>query len=166
MSGTAVNGVDYQKLSNKVAFAAGQKTATVDIKAIDDNIYEGDETVLLSIVPNDPNAGGTGAAFKIASNLSNTDILNKLLGVTTGLSNITLTATGNREAYGTFDNAPFDIGAGIVLQMAGNHSPSLTALNNDTGTIFFFSTSRILKRATIRSRLKIDFNTDTNGDSV
>ena len=70
LSGTATNGVDYQKLTGKATFEAGKTTTTVDIKDIvDDNIYEGDETILLSIVHKDRASGGT---FKIASNLSDT----------------------------------------------------------------------------------------------
>jgi ELWxxDGT repeat protein len=161
LSGTATNGVDYQKLTGKATFEAGKTTTTVDIKNIvDDNIYEGDETILLSIVPE---SQATGGAFKIASNLSNTAILNKLLGDTTGLNNINLTVTGNKEAYGTFDNAPFDIGAGIVLSTG--KVTDLVGANNDSGTTTSFNSSGS-DGGFDPIVLKIDFNTDSTANQV
>jgi Calx-beta domain/Domain of unknown function (DUF4114)/RTX calcium-binding nonapeptide repeat (4 copies) len=45
----ATNGTDYQTLTNTVTFVAGEDTATIDLIPIDDNIYEGDETVTLTL---------------------------------------------------------------------------------------------------------------------
>jgi hypothetical protein len=170
LSGTAVNGVDYEKLPGKVTFAAGANTAIVDIKNIvDDNIYEGDENILLSIVPSGQDiavgtsTGNSGAPFVIASNLTNAEILNKLLGITTGLSNINLTVTGNREAYGTFDNAPFDIGAGIVLS-TGKVTSLVGANNSDATSTSFSGTDPDGGYDPIT--LKIDFNTDNTANRV
>jgi ELWxxDGT repeat protein len=161
LSGTATNGIDYQKRTGKATFEAGKTTTIVDIKNIvDDNIYEGDETILLSIVPE---GQATGGAFKIASNLSNTAILNKLLGDTTGLSNINLSVTGNKEAYGTFDNAPFDIGAGIVLSTG--KVTELVGANKDGSTTTSFNTSD-LDGGFDPIALKIDFNTDSTANQV
>ena len=165
LTGTAVNGVDYQKIPNKVTFAAGESTAIVNIKPIDDNIYEGDETVFLSIVSSDPGetGGPTGTGFQIASNLADAAILNKLLGVTTGLSNINLTVTGNREAFGTFDNAPFDIGAGVVLSTG--KVTDLVGVNNSSGTTTSFGT-KDPDGGFDPITLKIDFNTDSTASQV
>jgi ELWxxDGT repeat protein len=161
LSGSATNGTDYQKLTGKATFAAGATTTTVDIKNIvDDKIYEGNETVFLSIVPNDQASGG---AFKIVSNLSNDAILNKLLGDTTGLSNINLTVTGNREAYGTFDGAPFDIDSGIVLSTG--KVTDLAGVNNSSGTTGSFGLSDP-DSGFDPITLKIDFNTDNNSRQV
>jgi ELWxxDGT repeat protein len=161
LSGSATNGTDYQKLTGKATFAAGSTTTTVDIKNIvDDKIYEGNETVFLSIVPNDQASGG---AFKIASNLSNEAILNKLLGDTTGLSNISLTVTGDRQAYGTFDGAPFDIDSGIVLSTG--KVTDLAGVNNSSGTTSSFGTSDP-DGGFDPITLKIDFNTDNNARQV
>jgi Calx-beta domain/Domain of unknown function (DUF4114) len=161
LSGTATNGVDYQKTTGKATFAAGATTTTVDIKNIvDDKVYEGNETVYLSIVPESQASGG---AFKIVSNLSNEVILNKLLGDTTGLSNINLTVTGNREAYGTFDGAPFDIDSGIVLSTG--KVTDLAGVNNSSGTTGSFGTSDP-GGGFDPITLKIDFNTDNNSRQV
>jgi pimeloyl-ACP methyl ester carboxylesterase len=60
LTGTAINGMDYQALSNTVTFKAGSNTATVDITTIDDHIYEGNETVTLTLTDN-------AAAYKLAA---------------------------------------------------------------------------------------------------
>ncbi len=165
LSGSAVNGVDYQKVPRKVTFGAGESTAIVEIKTIDDNIYEGDETIYLSIVPTDPGEDNapTGIGFQIASNLSDAAILNKLLGVTTGLSNINLTVTGNREAFGTFDNAPFDIGAGVVLS-TGKVTQLVGANNGGNVSTNFGLTDPAGGQDPIT--LKVDFNTDSTASQV
>ncbi len=161
LSGTATNGVDYQKPTGKATFAAGATTTTVDIKNIvDDKVYEGNETVYLSIVPESQASNG---AFKIVSNLSNEAILNKLLGDTTGLSNISLTVTGDRQAYGTFDGAPFDIDSGIVLSTG--KVTDLAGVNNSSSTTTNFGTTDPTGGFDPIS-LKIDFNTDNNARQV
>jgi Calx-beta domain/Domain of unknown function (DUF4114)/RTX calcium-binding nonapeptide repeat (4 copies) len=65
LTGTAINGTDYQTLTNTVTFKAGSNTATVDINSLDDNIYEGNETVTLTLADN-------AAAYKLAEIKSGT----------------------------------------------------------------------------------------------
>jgi Calx-beta domain/Domain of unknown function (DUF4114)/von Willebrand factor type D domain len=65
LAGTATNGTDYQALTNTVTFKAGSSTATIDINTIDDNIYEGNETVILTLADN-------VAAYKLAEIKSGT----------------------------------------------------------------------------------------------
>jgi len=43
INGTASNGVDYTTIMPSVFFDVGQTTATIDIAAIDDNLFEGNE---------------------------------------------------------------------------------------------------------------------------
>ena len=50
IGGTATNGTDYGSLSGTVTFAAGSAIATVVVNPIDDNLYEGNETVTLTVV--------------------------------------------------------------------------------------------------------------------
>ena len=52
LSGTATNSTDYQTLPGTITFAAGKDTATIDLNVIDDNIYEGTETAILSLTAN------------------------------------------------------------------------------------------------------------------
>jgi hypothetical protein len=49
MSGTATNGTDYTTLSGSVTIAAGSATATVTLTPIDDALFEGSETAILTL---------------------------------------------------------------------------------------------------------------------
>src|SRR6185436_2067121 len=51
LSGTASNGVDYEELPNSVTIPMGSRTADVVIIPIDDNLVEGTEKVVITIVP-------------------------------------------------------------------------------------------------------------------
>lgn len=51
IGGTALNGVDYQALSNKVVIPAGQATARLYVVPIDDNLPEPKETVTIAVIP-------------------------------------------------------------------------------------------------------------------
>jgi Lipase/Calx-beta domain/CARDB/Domain of unknown function (DUF4114)/RTX calcium-binding nonapeptide repeat (4 copies) len=55
IAGTATNGTDDEKLTGTATFKAGSTTTTVDVKPIDDNIYEGNETVILTLVDGSTN---------------------------------------------------------------------------------------------------------------
>ncbi len=52
MSGTATNGTDYAAVSGSVTIAVSSSTATVTITPIDDSVYEGNETVILTLSAN------------------------------------------------------------------------------------------------------------------
>jgi hypothetical protein len=66
LGGTAVNGVDYETVSNAVSIPAGSESATIEIVAIDDSLVEGTESVVLTIQPTPCiecyNAGTNGSA--------------------------------------------------------------------------------------------------------
>jgi uncharacterized delta-60 repeat protein len=69
--GTATKGTDYQNLTGTATFSAGSSTATIDLNPIDDNIYEGNETVILTLTD-----GGTNYKLdtvKSAATLTITD---------------------------------------------------------------------------------------------
>jgi hypothetical protein len=51
LSGTARNGVDYQRVSEAVELPPGQESVAVEIKPILDRAIEGDETVIIRLVP-------------------------------------------------------------------------------------------------------------------
>ena len=51
LSGTASNGVDYESLPHSVTIPAGARVARVVVVPIDDNLVEGPESVVLTIVP-------------------------------------------------------------------------------------------------------------------
>jgi Calx-beta domain-containing protein len=51
ISGTASNGVDYQRLSGHVSIPEGASSAEIVVGPIDDNVAEGPETVMLTLIP-------------------------------------------------------------------------------------------------------------------
>jgi hypothetical protein len=59
IAGTAVNGVDYTKLSGSVTIPPASESATVTISPIDDAVVEGDESVVLTLT--------TGDAYRVGS---------------------------------------------------------------------------------------------------
>jgi Calx-beta domain/Domain of unknown function (DUF4114)/RTX calcium-binding nonapeptide repeat (4 copies) len=54
LSGRATNVTDYQTIASTVTFAAGNNTATINVQPLDDNIYEGNEDITITL-----NDGGT-----------------------------------------------------------------------------------------------------------
>ena len=52
VSGTASNGLDYATLSGTVTLASGAADTNVFVETLPDNLIEGDETVILTVVPN------------------------------------------------------------------------------------------------------------------
>jgi Calx-beta domain/Domain of unknown function (DUF4114) len=73
LSGTATNGADYQRLTGTSVFAVGSDKAFVDIKPIDDKIYEGTESVTLSFSTDDYTlTGASSGTITIADNDSET----------------------------------------------------------------------------------------------
>lgn len=88
--------------------------------------------------------GPPAMAFSIVRNNNQSDLLNALLGNTTGLSNFTVTATGNPDAFGLFSADPFGLKSGIVLStgkvvdLAGENTidrPSPDAPNQPTADL-------------------------------
>src|SRR2546429_3562755 len=70
LGGTAINGVDYEQLSNSVTFPFGVYTTYLRVQPIDDTEVEGDETVVLTISTNSAYTIGSpsGATVTIADN--------------------------------------------------------------------------------------------------
>src|SRR5262249_48248270 len=64
VSGSAINGVDYQLLSGTVHFNPYQLSATVALNPLDDNVVEGPQVVILTI------QSGTGYNINTPSSAS------------------------------------------------------------------------------------------------
>ncbi|MNJ98988.1 Calx-beta domain protein [compost metagenome] len=61
MSGTATNGDDYETLSGTTTILAGQNSVVINVKAIDDQIIEQTETIILTLTGGtSPTAGNFG----------------------------------------------------------------------------------------------------------
>ncbi|MFN9176610.1 MAG: Calx-beta domain-containing protein, partial [Synechocystis sp.] len=71
IGGTGTKGTDYNNLTGTVSFAAGSATALVNITPIDDLIFEGNETVILTISSSTTYALGADTFSTIVIN--NTD---------------------------------------------------------------------------------------------
>jgi hypothetical protein len=54
IGGTALNGVDYDKLPGQVTIAAQAETAEIVVNPVDDNLAEGTETVVMNLLPGYP----------------------------------------------------------------------------------------------------------------
>ena len=52
VSGTATNGIDYNSLNGIATFTANSSTTTININPLDDSGFEGNETVVLTLVNN------------------------------------------------------------------------------------------------------------------
>jgi len=76
---------------------------------------------------------GSASAFTINQGTNN--LLNELLGTTTGLSNFSVSTTGDANAFGTFSNDPFGLNSGIILStgnavdVGGTNTSSATSTN-------------------------------------
>ena len=51
IGGTATNGEDYEQIAHRVMIPVGAASADVEIRPLDDNLFEGDESVVLRLVP-------------------------------------------------------------------------------------------------------------------
>jgi hypothetical protein len=70
IAGTATKGTDYSNLTGTVTFAAGSATALVDVSVVDDTVFEGNESVVLTLANSANYTVGTNntATVNIADN--------------------------------------------------------------------------------------------------
>jgi Calx-beta domain/Domain of unknown function (DUF4114)/RTX calcium-binding nonapeptide repeat (4 copies) len=80
IDGSASNGIDYQKLESSITFTAGSDTAIIDIKPIDDQFFEGTETVKLKLSDgsNYTIDGEKSGTIKIADNDNSRNLVVKV----------------------------------------------------------------------------------------
>jgi gliding motility-associated-like protein len=150
ISGTATNGVDYNTLSGSAVIAAGQNSINIPLMVIDDQIAEGNESVILTLTGGTSthytftvNATAATAAATIADDDDNT--ANKILSIvkttdaaepgTNGTYTISLPngITWSRDitvqytVAGTATNGTdYTTLNGIVVLLAGQNSTTLT----------------------------------------
>jgi hypothetical protein len=92
ITGTATNGTDYNSIGTSVTILAGSTTGTITITPVDDNVYEGSETVILTLA--------TGTGYSVDSPNSATVTIND--NDSAPLATITATdATANETAGDT-----------------------------------------------------------------
>jgi len=66
--------------------------------------------IALEAVSADP-----AVAFSVTQSSDFAGLLNSLLGSTSGLSDFEVTASGNANGFGVFNNDPFGLGSGVIL---------------------------------------------------
>jgi len=62
LGGTATNGADYQIVATTATISAGQATATIQVKPIDDTLVQGDETAVLTLAAGAYTIGAANSA--------------------------------------------------------------------------------------------------------
>jgi hypothetical protein len=77
--------------------------------------------------------GGSAMAFSVGATNNTETLKNQLLGTkTAGLSNFSVSVTGNRAAFGTFSNDPFGLQSGFVLSTGrASNIPGKNTKDND-----------------------------------
>jgi hypothetical protein len=65
VSGTATMGLDFESLAGFVMFAGGQTTATIKVVPIDDEVAEGNESVVVTLAPSDDYQVGAPAEASV-----------------------------------------------------------------------------------------------------
>ncbi|MGB3142923.1 MAG: Calx-beta domain-containing protein [Maribacter sp.] len=152
IAGTATNGTDYTNIGASVSIPDGQPSGTVSIAPIDDQIFEGQETVILTLTDSSPDydlgtAGTRTATVNIAdndqANLSIADVaVNEDIVSGKLVFNVTLSAAvagGTTVAY-TFANGTatgggtdFTANPGTLTfdGTAGEEETITVAINND-----------------------------------
>jgi Calx-beta domain/Domain of unknown function (DUF4114)/RTX calcium-binding nonapeptide repeat (4 copies) len=87
IAGTATNDADYKKLTGTATFKAGQSQTSIEIKPSNDKIYEGSETVVLTL-----NDGGINYKFDPIANTGTVTITDE------DLPSISLSVTDDKAA--------------------------------------------------------------------
>jgi hypothetical protein len=139
ISGTAVNGQDYDILRGIATFAAGSSTAVINLKPINDTVYEGKETVKLTLSANTKYNLGTAQSATV--NLFDND--KPTINISAKDGSAAETLAGEASNRGQF-----------VLSRTGNTANSLTVnylisgtatngqdYNNLTGSVTFVAGS-------------------------
>lgn len=109
-------------------------------------------------------AGTSVMAFSVTPNDNNNDLLNSLLGDTTGLSNFNISKTGDAEAFGIFKNDPFGLKQGVVLSTG--QVEDVVGPNNSTGQTTDFGTVGDTANSYDLAQIDISFDADNTSDKL
>ena len=120
------------------------------------DVQTGEMEMALAILPAMQRAYSAILNLSVTQDGNATSLLNKILGTTTGLSNITASVTGDPQSFGQFSTDPFGLGSGIVLSTG--KAVSTVGPNNSAGV----SDGLGLTSAT----LTIQFDADSTVNSI
>ena len=139
LSGTATNGTDYSSLPGTVSFAAGSSNTTVTVTPIDDNIFEGTETAILTLTT------GTDYNLDVANSATVNIADNDLPSISLAVSPASVTEDGPTNLVYTFTRTGTTANALTVNYGVGGTATfntdytqtGATSLTATTGTITF-----------------------------
>jgi len=95
VSGTASCGSDYTSLGSTVTFSVGSATATKTVNVFDDNLVEGDETVIVTLA--------SGASYTLDSpSMATVTLQDDDTSVTVAATDPTASELGTGEGTGTY----------------------------------------------------------------
>ncbi len=107
VSGSSISGVDYQSLSGRIEIPSGQSSATLTINSIDDNIIEGDESIVISVSPDNSYIIENPSSIGIALADNEANIVFGLINywsMDEGTSNVVKDLVGSSD--GTLEGSP------------------------------------------------------------
>ncbi|WP_316829641.1 Calx-beta domain-containing protein [Pedobacter aquatilis] len=83
VTGTATSGTDYTAIGTSIVIPAGATTATLAVPVIDDNLVEGNETVILTMASATSNASITASTTPVTLNIADDDTSTVTVAATT-----------------------------------------------------------------------------------
>lgn len=162
LSGTAANGTDYTTLPLSVFIPSGQASVTVQVQPVDDYLFEGDETVTLTMTA-DPRYRFTqaDATVTIVENdlaVASYGISKEYVSAAQNMQRLTTGATGDYDGDGTSDDYR-------VLLSFSDTSP-MSPASNYTGPVFYGGFQAVKYNSTTTQALTANINTTTGYDPV
>ncbi|HWV66642.1 Calx-beta domain-containing protein [Chitinophaga sp.] len=103
ITGTAVNGTDYANLTGTVVIPAGQNSVAVPVTVTDDQIIEGNETVIMTVT------GGTSTSFVFAASTTSGNATVNIADDDNTAANRVLLVTNTADAAEPATNGNFSI---------------------------------------------------------
>lgn len=123
MSGTATNGDDYETLSGTTIILAGQNSVVVDVKAIDDQIIEQTETIILTLT------GGTSTtagSFGVHATNGATTLLQTDNDYTAATRLLAVTSNGDAAEPSTNSSFTISLPTGYISSLPISVTYALT----------------------------------------
>lgn len=121
LSGTAANGVDYETLSGTATIPAGQNSAVINVKALDDQVIEQTKDIILTVT-----GGTTATAGNFGVNVAAATLLQTDNDYTAATRLLAVTSNSNAAEPGTHSSFSISLPAGYVSSLPVAITYSLT----------------------------------------
>jgi hypothetical protein len=168
LSGSAVNGVDYQSIPSVVNFAAAQSSVVVTVVPLNDTLPEGNETVILTVNAAATYSVGTPAAGSLT--LADDD-QNAAPSFTKGL-NVTVPEDVSAQTFVNWATAisagPGEGGQSVTFTVSNDNPTLFTAAPavSPTGTLTFTPSPNAFGVATVSVQARDNGGTANGGVDV